>query len=122
MNLALNLSLIWTPLEEAGLAVATSVSAAVQVLILLLIFSRRQNPLGWPELATAAARTVLCTLLMAAAGYATLYLLRLSTPADGLLSELARVLLPLLVSVAVYFTSYWLSRGRELAILFGRAS
>ena len=122
LNLALNLGLIWTPLEEAGLAVATSASAGVQVLLLMLIFSRRKGPLGWAELAAAAARTLPCTLLMAAAGCATLYLLRLFTPADGLLSELARVLLPLLVSVAVYFTSYWLSRGRELAILFGRAS
>ena len=122
LNLALNLGLIWTPLEEAGLAVATSASAGVQVAVLMLIFSRRKGPLGWAELAAAAARTLPCTLLMAAAGCATLYLLRLFTPADGLLSELARVLLPLLVSVAVYFASYWLSRGRELAILFGRAS
>ncbi|MHC4176830.1 MAG: murein biosynthesis integral membrane protein MurJ [Planctomycetota bacterium] len=119
LNLTLNLSLIWTPLEEAGLAVATSLSAGVQVLVLMLIFSRRKGPLGWTALAATAGRTVLCTLLMAAVGWATLYALGPPTATDGLIDKLARVLLPLLVSVAAYFASYWLSRGRELAILFG---
>jgi putative peptidoglycan lipid II flippase len=119
LNLTLNLWLIWTPLEEAGLAVATSISAGVQVLVLMLIFSGRKGPLGWLALAATAARTVFCTLLMAAAGCTTLYIVRLLLPIDGLKSELAQVLLPLAVSVTAYCTSYWLSRGRELAILFG---
>ena len=46
LNLALNLTLIW-PMAEAGLAVSTSITAAVQVLLLMAIFSRRQAPLGW---------------------------------------------------------------------------
>jgi len=119
LDLVLNLTLIWTPLQEAGLAVATSVSAGVQVAALMLIFSRRQAPLGWTALAATALRTLVCTLLMAAAGCATLHLLGRFTPAEGLTSELARVLLPLLLSAAVYFASYSLSRGRELALLFG---
>jgi putative peptidoglycan lipid II flippase len=119
LNLGLNLSLIWTPLQEAGLAVATSVSAAVQLVAMMLIFSRRRAPLGWTALAVTALRTLPCTLLMAAAGCTTLHLLGRFTPAEGLTSELARVLLPLLLSMAVYLTSYSLSRGREVAILFG---
>jgi putative peptidoglycan lipid II flippase len=119
LNLSLNLSLIWTPLEEAGLAVATSVSAAVQVAVLMLIFSRRKGPLDWTALGATALRTVLCTLLMAAAGWGTLELLRWGIPAGGFPGELACVLLPLIVSLAVYFGAYWLLRGRELAILFG---
>ncbi len=120
LNLLLNLSLIWTPLEEAGLAVATSISAAVQLLLLIWIFTRRKGPLGWNVLAATALRTIVATLLMANVGYRTLWLLRQMAPAGGLPSQLARVLLPLLLSVAVYFAGYWLSRGRELAILFGR--
>jgi putative peptidoglycan lipid II flippase len=119
LNLGLNLSLIWTPLQEAGLAVATSVSAGVQVVALMLIFSRRRAPLGWTALAVTALRTLVCTLLMAAAGCTTLHLLGLFAPAEGLTGELARVLLPLLLSMAVYLASYSLSRGREVAILFG---
>ena len=113
LNLTLNLALIW-PLAEAGLAVATSISAAVQVLVMMLIFSRRKGPLGWSALGATAARTVPATLLMAAAGYAALGLI---APADGLTGELARVLLPLLASVVVYCVTYRLLGGRELSIL-----
>ncbi len=116
LNLALNLTLIWTPLAEAGLALATSISAALQVVVLLLIFSRRKSPLAWSALAVTAGRTLLATLLMAAAGYGTL---RLIPDGGGLIYQLARVLLPLGVSVAVYGGVYCLLRGREPAILFG---
>jgi len=119
LDLVLNLTLIWTPLQEAGLAVATSVSAGVQMVALMLIFSRRRAPLGWTALAATALRTLLCTLLMAVAACATLHLLGRFTPTEGLTGELARVLLPLLLSMAVYLASYSLFRGREVAILFG---
>jgi len=118
LNLVLNLTLIW-PLAEAGLAVATSISAAVQVTALILIFSRRKSPLGWPVLAATAARTILATLLMAAAGYAALGWI---APAEGLTNQLARVLLPLGVSVAVFWGANWLLRGRELGMLVGSFS
>jgi len=115
LNLALNLTLIW-PLAEAGLAVATSISATAQVLVLMLLFSRRKSHLDWSTLAVTAVRTVVCTGLMAAAGCAVLG--RIS-PADGFAGELARVLLPLVVSVAVYCGAYQLLGGRELGILAG---
>ncbi|NLF06555.1 MAG: murein biosynthesis integral membrane protein MurJ, partial [Pirellulaceae bacterium] len=49
LNLALNLSLIW-PLAENGLAISTSIAAAVQVIVLTLIFSRRRAHLDWRSL------------------------------------------------------------------------
>ncbi len=107
LNLTLNLSLIW-PLAEAGLAVATSISAGVQVLVLMVVFSRRRSPLDWPILAATTGRTILATLLMAAAGYATL---RQVAPAEGLINELARVFLPIGASVAVYCGTYRLLGG-----------
>jgi len=119
LNVALNLLLIW-PLAEAGLAVATAFCAVVQVLILMLIFSRRRSRLGWTALATATARTVIATLLMANVGYRVLWILRLSAPIDTLTNELLRVLLPLAVSVAVYCGVYRLLGGRELEMLFGK--
>lgn len=117
LNLTLNLSLIW-PLAEAGLAVATSISAGVQLLILMLVFSRRKSPLAWPALGRTVLRTILATGLMAAAGYTALRALWLGTPAEGLIGELARVVLPLLISVAVYCASYRLLGGRELRLLW----
>ena len=113
LNLTLNLALIW-PLAEAGLAVATAVSAAVQASLLAVLFSRRKSPLDWPILGATTARTALATFVMAAAGYTALHFL---PPTDGFLNELARVFVPLVASMAVFLATYWLLRGRELAIL-----
>ena len=74
LNLALDLILVW-PLAEAGLAVSTSIAAVVQLVLLALILSRRDVPLDWRPLAGTAARTLIATALMAAAGYAVLHLI-----------------------------------------------
>ena len=113
VNLALNLVLIW-PFAEAGLAVATSVAAGLQASLLAVLFSRRRGRLDWRLLGATAARTVLSTLLMAAAGYAVLVVI---PRADGLLNELARVLVPLVAAGVVFFAAYRLLGGRELRIL-----
>jgi len=113
LNLLLNLLLVW-PLAEAAFAVATALSAVVQVVVLMWIFSRRRAPLRWSELAATAARTVLATLLMAAAGYGVLGLI---APVAGLLNELVRVLVPLGTSGAVFCLAYRLLGGRELQML-----
>ena len=116
LNLTLNLLLIWTPLAEGGLAVATSISAAVQLIVLTAIFSRRKSRLDWPALVATAARTVSCTLLMAVVCYVTLELI---SPAESLSGQIVRVLVPILMSMAVYCGTYWLSGGRELSIILG---
>ncbi len=115
LNLTLNLTLIW-PMAEAGLAVATSISAGVQVLVLMLIFSRGKGPLGWYALAMTTARTSWATVFMAATCYATLGWI---SPADTLLNEFARVLVPISASMAVYCGVYRLLGGRELGMLIG---
>lgn len=117
LNLTLNLTLIW-PMAEAGLAVATSISAAVQVLLLMVIFSRRKGPLHWTALGATTVRSVVATISMAVAGYGVL---RLIVPSEGLGNELERVLMPLAVSVTVYAIVFRLLGGRELGVLFGRS-
>jgi len=119
LNLTLNLTLIW-PMAEAGLAVATAASATVQVLLLMLIFSRRKGPLYWRVLAATGARTVLATAVMAAAGYAVLRLISRTLDTTVLAGQLAQVLLPLGVSLAVYCGFYRLLGGRELGLLTAR--
>lgn len=119
LNLALNLLLIWTPLEEGGLAVSTSVSAGLQVLVLTVIFSGRRSALQWPALGAAAFRTLFGTLWMAAACWTVL---RQIPAVGGLGNEILRVFLPIGVGVAVYAGAYWLLRGRELGILLGRGT
>ena len=113
LNLTLNLALVW-PLAEAGLAVATAVSASVQVLVLAAIFSRRRSGMNWRALAGTVVRTVPATLLMFVAGQAVLNLIG---PTAHLSNELARVFFPLLVSMAVYLSVYWLLGGREIPML-----
>lgn len=113
LNLSLNLSLIW-PLAENGLALATAISASAQVLILVAIFSRYKGPLGWAAIKITLLRTLLVTLLMAAAASATLWAIR---PGERLLVEIARVGLPFGVAVAVFMGSYWVFGRGELKML-----
>ena len=115
LNLTLNLLLIW-PLAEAGLAVATAISAAMHAIVLTVTFSRRKIRLEWRILGATAGRAAFATLIMALAGYGTL-----STVAagDGLTGRLLRVVVPLVVSMAVYCAAYSAAGGREIAILWG---
>ena len=115
VNLSLNLLLIW-PLAEAGLAVATSISAAIQAIVLAATFSRRRSRLDWRILGATAGRAAFATLVMAVAGYGTLS----AVPAgDGLTGRLIRVVVPLVVSMAVYCAAYSATGGREIAMLWG---
>ena len=114
LNLFLNLTLIW-PFAEAGLAMSTSVSAAVQVLLLMAIFSRRRAPLLWRSLAATAMRTAVSTLAMAAA--VQLVMRAPLSTSDRLMGQLLRVAAPLAAGMAVYGAVYLLLRGRELGML-----
>ena len=116
LNLVLNLTLIW-PLAERGLAVATAVAAGIQVVVLVVVFSRHKSPLGWSPLGATIARTLVATLLMAAAVAVTLWLVG---PAAGLSGELARVLLPLAIGIGTYTATYRALGGREMSMLLGR--
>jgi putative peptidoglycan lipid II flippase len=113
-NLLLNLTLIW-PFAEAGLAISTSISAAVQALLLIAIFSRRRAPLVWRSLAATALRTMLSTLVMVAV---VRVVMAAPLPSgDRLLGQLLRVGVPLAAGLAAYGAAYLLLGGRELGML-----
>ena len=114
LNLALNLTLIWTPLREAGLGVSTAISAAVEVLVLAAIFARYRAPLQGRALAATAVRTLLATLLMAFSAAAALHWI---PPAPGLVNEVLRLAVPMTLGAVVYCGVYWLSGGKELRML-----
>ncbi len=113
LNLTLNLALIW-PLAEIGLALSTAFAASMQVVILALIFSRYKSPLAWPAVASTLLRTLLATLLMAGASYATLWAIG---SGEGLAIEIIRVALPFVVAVTVFLVTFWACGGRELRML-----
>ena len=114
LNLALNLTLIWTPLREAGLGVLTAISSAVEVLVLSAIFARSRAPLQGRSLAATIARTLVATLLMALAAAAALHWI---SPTPGLFNAILRLAVPTTLGVVVYCGVYRLSGGKELGML-----
>jgi putative peptidoglycan lipid II flippase len=67
LNLVLNLILVQTFLREAGLALSTSISAVFQFAALVVILRRRIGRMGWRRTIPSAMRTVLASVVMAAA-------------------------------------------------------
>src|SRR2546422_7576159 len=64
LNFALNLTLIWTPLKEAGLAWATAICAIVQVVILLGLTRRYASHVIDDAVLKSWIRTGIVTLIM----------------------------------------------------------
>jgi len=115
LNLSLNLTLIWTPLNEAGLAVATAICAAVHVFVLLAILARWGVSLEWLRLGLTLLRTLPATALMAAAVW---WLSILAAETGNLWWDIGReLLLPIIAALVVYAAVYRLLGGRELAML-----
>lgn len=67
LNLALNLTLIWTPLKEAAFAWSTAICAVVQVIVLMRFTRRYAVDLVDRDVLASWARTLMVTVLMASA-------------------------------------------------------
>jgi len=65
LNFVLNITLIWTPLRTAGLALSTAVCAVIQMAILMYMLSRRTGVVLTPEVRTSWLRTALAAGVMA---------------------------------------------------------
>jgi putative peptidoglycan lipid II flippase len=113
VNLAFNLVLIW-PWAEAGLALSTSLAAIFQAIVLITNFKDVGIELAWPEIGRTAGHAILATAAMLLAGVVVLGIL---PEEEDLAIKLARVVVPLLVSVAVFAAiGRWL-RAEEFAFL-----
>ncbi len=110
-NLALNLTLIW-PLGAAGLAWSTAISAACQVLILLLLVRRHVGSPVDASVIRGWARTAMLTAVMTAA----LAPMLLRYPAHELSWTGCALLLTVMVAAgaAVVLIGAWLSGAEEL--------
>ena len=64
LNLAIELPLLWTGLGEAGMAVGTLVSFAIQSVMMLWMLDRRLGGIGLRESGGAIARMVAASLVM----------------------------------------------------------
>jgi len=73
LNLALNCTLIWTTLQEAGLAWSTAICATIQAFVLLGLVRRHARAVLGAGVLGCAARTIVITALMALAVGAVLW-------------------------------------------------
>jgi putative peptidoglycan lipid II flippase len=116
VNLTLNLTLIW-PLAEAGLAVATSISAAVQVVALSVLFSQRHSRVAWSSLFGTLTRSLIASAAMWAAGFG---ILKLLPTGEALAGQLLHTGATLAVCIGVYLAVFTVLGGRETGMLLGR--
>ena len=124
LNITLNLSLIWL-MREGGIAASTSISAAVQCLVLLLLLRRRLGLLGLKTLTPHVLQTLGITAAMAASAIIVNVLLcriTLLGPVYSLPAVAVRLALVLLVAVLVFTLSARMLKMEELrqAPLIGR--
>ncbi len=115
LNLILNLTLIWF-LSEGGLALATTISATVQIIILFLLLHKKLNIRGHKHIFTSAIKTLIATFLM----YVTCWIMLKIMPAgDGkLIIKFIRLLIPLTAALIVFFTVSLLLKSEELKYLY----
>jgi len=113
LNIILNLTLIW-PMGGRGLALSTSLVAAIQCLITCVLLQRRIGRLEWRGIATTAAKTVIAVAVMS--GVCQLCLAW--TEMRGL-----NLVVPLAGGAVAYLASAWLLGLREpWLVLFHRGT
>ncbi len=120
LNLALNLSLIWF-FREAGLALATSISAIVQALILARLASKRLAPGLAAVTLPSAASSAMLTGAMALAVFGVSFI---EWPTEGaaFASRLARLLVLTAIGGGVYVLLARLTNRPELRWLISRSA
>jgi len=112
INLAASLALMG-PLGHVGLALATSISGAANLGILLWLLRRRLGPLGGRALIKSMTKACVASLIMAAAVAAVAY-----GPdwgeTGGLFKRVARPLAGVAVGFVVFLLAAWVMRLPEL--------
>ncbi len=113
LNLALNLALVW-PLQEAGLALATSISSACNVVALLVILKKKAPEL---ELGALGRGFVRFCIVSAGMGAAVLGVLHILPAAGSLAMKFAAVAVPIVAGALVLFILSGIMRFPELSLI-----
>jgi len=115
LNLILNLTLIWF-LREGGLALATAISATIQIIILFALLHKKLNITGHKHIFTSTAKTLIATFFM----YVTCWImLKIMPTGDGkLVIKSIRLLIPLATALLAFFTVSFLLKSEELKYLY----
>ena len=113
LNVVLSLLLIF-PMQEQGLALAISLTAGIQSICLLCIFTSKHGHVDFPALATSLTRICVASGVMTI----VLRMIILAIPGAGSLDDLLRIALCTVVGVFVFFVVHRVLGGRELGVLF----
>jgi integral membrane protein MviN len=111
LNVVLNLILMW-PMKLGGLALATSISATVNFLILYFILNKRIGCLGTREIADSFIRVLLASVIMGVT------LKFASARASGVVD----ILLSMAAGVVAFIVGAYIFRIKELERIFPWAS
>ncbi len=111
LNVVLNLILMW-PMKLGGLALATSISATVNFLMLYSILKKRIGRLGTREIVDSFLRALLASIIM---GIVIKFTLAKSASAMG-------VLLSMVAGAAAFIAAAYIFRIKELERVFSWAS
>jgi putative peptidoglycan lipid II flippase len=112
VNLAVSLALM-KPLAHVGLALATSVSGAANMLILLWLLRKRLGPLGLKAIFCSGLKAALASGVMALAVAAVAYLPPWPE-AGGALTRAGRPLAAIVAGMAVFVLAAWALKLPEL--------
>ena len=113
LNVALGLLLIF-PMQEQGLAMAVSLTAGIQSIGLLCIFTQKHGHIDFPMLATSLTRICIASGVMTI----VLRMIIQALPGASSLDDLLRIALCTIVGAFVFFVVLRSLGGRELGILF----
>ncbi|MCL2639443.1 MAG: murein biosynthesis integral membrane protein MurJ [Phycisphaerales bacterium] len=110
LNLALSLTLVW-PLQEGGIALATTLIAIIQSAILLTFLRKRLGFLALRAMIAPIGKSLLATTLMTIVG---LLLLQIPIPIDSRLTALIKLPLIVFACAATYFAMMRLLKSPEI--------
>ena len=118
LNLALNLTLVW-PMREAGLALASSISAAGNTALLWVMLRKKLGSLGGAAVAVSAAKCLIAAGLCGAAAYYTTtrvaaYFAASPPMGSAFAAELLALAAGLVAAAVVFVLGSWLLRIREM--------
>ncbi|MGH7176063.1 MAG: murein biosynthesis integral membrane protein MurJ, partial [Tepidisphaeraceae bacterium] len=119
LNLVVELPLVWTNLGEAGMAVGTAVSFAVQAVVMLFMLDRRVAGLELRRSIFAIAKMILATGVMVAACWGVQQL-RIYPRGVGRIDSAVQLCVLVFVGATTYGGMCWLLRVKALTDLLPR--
>jgi len=102
INLILNFALMW-PLKIGGLALATSIAATSNFIMLYIMLTRKIGDIGTQKILNSLGRIVIAAAIMGVFSYAAGNFLEKMN--GGILINVSGILIIILVSVAIYITA-----------------